>query len=210
MERKPTITTDDEQKALPPWKAFLILIAILAAIAAIVIILPRFYTPSSPNRLVYNYFEFQKIGGAWHTNWQRGNTTYDVSLRYSPLEVENVSVSGTGLNDTFMRQPFYLTFDPDDNSTNFQYLALTMGELGLNLVRGLGAQIQIACTKNISDACEAHPIITCADDQAVWYIRSANETKVLLQGNCIIIQGNELELVKAADRVLYHFYKIMP
>lgn len=199
-------------EAMPSWQAFLIVLAVLALMVAAIFVAKHFYVPRHPSRLTYNNFIFQKHDGAWHTEWQReGNkTVYDVSLRFSPLEVENVSVGGTGLNATFQQLPFYITFDPDDNRTNFQYLALAVGEVGLNIVRGLGGQIQTACTKNISDACADHPIVTCKDDKAVIYLRTANETRVRLQGNCLILQGNELELIRAVDRVLYHFYHIMP
>ena len=211
MSTSPKKTTDEEH-AMPSWQAFLIVLAVLAVMVGAIFVARHFYVPRHPSQITYNNFVFQKQGGAWHTQWQRehNKTIYDVTLRYNPLEVENVSVSGTGLNATFQQLPFYITFDPDDNSTNFKYLGVAVGEVGLNLVRGMGAQIQTACTKNVSDACAGHPIVTCADDKAVIYLRTANETKVRLLGNCIILQGQEMELLRAVDRVLYHFYKIMP
>ncbi len=166
--------------------------------------------------LTYNYYEFKKIDNMWHTDWQRDGQVYDVSLRYSPLEVEKVPVSGN-LNTTFVRQPFYMTFDPDSNSTNssdntdFKYLALSFSELGLNWARGMGYQILSACTRNVSEACIDRPIVNCDDDdKAVFYVRIAKEPRVTLDGNCLIIEGNDVELIKAVDRVLYHFYGIMP
>lgn len=164
--------------------------------------------PQQPD-LVYNNFEFYKINGSWFTKWQNKGQVYDISLRFSPLEVENVSVSGYGLNQTFQTQPFYFTFDPYENTSDFKYLALGIGELGLNLVRGMGAQVQMACTKNNTDACSGHPIVTCADDKSVWLLKTGSVPKVSLEGNCLILEGKELDLIKAIDRVLYHFYKIM-
>lgn len=160
--------------------------------------------------LVYNNFEFYHVNGSWFTKWQNNGQVYDISLRFSPLEVENVSVSGYGLNNTFLSQPFYITFDPDENTSDFKYLALGVGELGLNIVRGMGAQMQMACTKNITEACADHPIVTCADDKSVWYVKTGPAPKVFLGGNCLTLEGKELDLIKAIDRVLYHFYKIMP
>jgi hypothetical protein len=200
----------EESHALPSWQAFLIILAILGGMIALVFVGRHFYVPSHPSQLVYNNYEFQKKDGMWHTTWQNNKQTYDIGMRFNPLEVENVSVSGTGLNKTFQQQPFYITFDPDDNGTNFKYLGVAVGELGLNLVRGLGAQIQSACTKNLSGACDGHPIVTCADDKAVIYLHTSNETKARLMGNCLTLQGQELDLIKAVDRVLYHFYRIMP
>lgn len=199
-----------EGQQIESWKAFLIVLAILALIAGAILLVSKYFIePKRPSRLIYNNFEFTKREGMWHTQWQRDGQVYDVVLRYNPLEVENVSVSGR-LNDTFRRQPFYITFDPDEPAKNFKYLALGVAELGLSLVRAMGAQIVSACTKNLTDACADRPIVTCDDDLAVIYLRTRNETKVRLQGNCLILEGTELELIRAIDRVLYHFYKIMP
>jgi hypothetical protein len=199
-----------EEQPINPFKAFLIVVGILGIIIAGIFIAGRFYTPREPSRLIYNQFEFKKADGVWKTEWQRDGQVYDITLRYNPKEVESVPVSG-GLNGTFKRQPFYLTFDPDENSSDFKYLALGIAELGLNLVRGMGAQIESACTKNLSDACGDHAIVTCDDDdKAVFYLRTAPEPRVTLDGNCLVLEGKELDLLKAVDRVLYHFYRIMP
>jgi hypothetical protein len=194
------------------WKAFLIVIIALAAIVAGIFYIGQKYSPPNPNVLVYNYFEFTKrADNMWYALWQRDGQVYEISLRYNPKEVEDVPVSGR-LNETFRRQPTYITFDPVQNNTeNFKYIALTVAELGLNFVRGLGNQIETACTQNATDACEGHEIVTCDDDdKAVIYVKPAAEPRVTLDGNCLIIEGERFTMVKAADRVLYHFYKIMP
>jgi len=196
-----------------------VIILAVAALVAISFVAYKYLHKEPPQNkpdLTYNFFEFKKIEGMWHTKWQRDGQLYDVSLRYNPLDVEKVPVSG-GMNETFLRQPFYLTFDPDSNSSNspnntdFKYLALAFSELGLNLARGLGHQVVTACTKNLSEACAGHPIVTCDDDdKAVFYLRIMEKPRVTLDGNCLIIEGKELDLIKATDRVLYHFYGIMP
>jgi hypothetical protein len=211
-----TEAKEKKQKISISKNAVVILLTIILLVAITVFVYK--YLPKSQKQaeLTYNNFEFNKQpDGMWHTRWQRDKQVYDVSLRYSPLEVQNVSVQG-GLNETFFIQPFYLTFDPDSNSSNssnntdFKYLALAFSEIGLNVVRGMGGQVETACTKNISEVCEDHPIVTCDDDKAVFYMRIAPEPRVILGGNCLILEGNEFELIKAVDRVLYHFYQIMP
>ncbi len=198
--------------------AIVIVIALIVLVALTVVAYKYINKPrdNAPD-LTYNYYEFRKIDNMWHTEWQRDGQVYDVSLRYSPLDVEKVPVSTGGLNTTFLRQPYYMTFDADSNSTNssdntdFKYLALAFSELGLNWARGMGYQIMSACTRNVSDACIDRPIVDCDDDdKAVFYVRIAREPRVTLDGNCLIIEGNEVELIKAVDRVLYHFYGIMP
>jgi len=193
-----------------PFKAFLITVGILLLILFVIYLTKFLYRPSEQSRLIYNNFEFVKTGGAWKTQWQKDGQLYDVTLRYSPKEVEGVRVSG-GLNETFKRQPFYLTFDPEQNESDYKYLALGVAELGLNVVRGLGGQIMSACTQNLTIGCVDRPIVTCDDDdKAVVYFRITDEPRVRLEGNCLTIEGKELGLINATDRVLYHFYGIMP
>lgn len=193
------------------FKAFVIIVLILAAIAGAALYIPTLYHPTSPNKLVYNNFEFEKKNdGFWYTQLQRNGTRYDVGLRYSPKEAETVPIRGR-LNETFLQQPYYVTFDPDAEAAEFKYLALGVAEFGLNIVRGMGREFVTACTKNLTEACAAHPIVTCDnDDIPVVYFKTANETRVRLDGNCLTIEGTEMELLRATDRVLYHFYKIMP
>ncbi|MEM4254038.1 MAG: hypothetical protein QXR48_01485 [Candidatus Woesearchaeota archaeon] len=196
----------------------IVLIVTLVALTVIFFAASKYFhkTPQNKPDFTYNYFEFKKIEGMWHTKWQRDGQLFDVSLRYSPLEVERILVGGA-LNKTWLQQPYYLTFDPDSNSSNssnntdFKYLALAFSELGLNWARGMGNQVITACTKNLTGVCAGHPIVTCDDDdKAVFYVRIAEKPHVTLDGNCLIIEGRELELIKAVDRVLYHFYGIMP
>lgn len=199
-----------EEKPIGSFNAFLIVLAILALIAVGIFVVSKYYTPREPSRLVYNHFEFKKIQNVWYTQWQKDGQVYDIGLRFNPKEVETVPVSGR-LNDTFRRQPFYITFDPEQEEEDYKFLALGVAEIGLNIVRGLGGQIESACTQNVTDACVDRPILTCEnDDKAVIYLQLTEGPRVTLDGNCLILQGQELDLIKAVDRVLYHFYNIMP
>ncbi len=186
-----------------------IVLAIAVLIALFMVAYKSLHRSSAPD-LTYNYFEFYKIEDMWHTQWQRDGQVYDVGLRYSPLEVENVTVTGIDLNITFRKLPQYITFDPEENVSDMKYLALGVGELGLNVVRGLGGRIEMACTKNATEACADHPIVTCDDaDKGVYYLRTAEMPRVILAGNCVVIEGKELDLIRAIDRILYTFYGII-
>ena len=66
-----------------------------------------------------------------------------------------------------------------------------------------------ACDKNETDACASVPLITCENtNDLVLYVLQDDEPSVTLDDNCIIIKGNELDLVKAVDRLLFAFYEI--
>ena len=191
------------------WKAFLIVLGVLVLMVIAILLVKRVYVPRSPYPTVtYNNFEFEQIEGMWYVKWQRDGNVYNMGFRYNPKEVEDVPVRG-GLNATFKRQPFYVTFDPDGNQSNFKYIALGIAELGLNVVRAMDGQIESACTRNVSEACDGHPIVSCDDDdKAVIYFKTVNETRVRLDGNCMTIEGTGLEMLKAVDRVLFHFMNI--
>ncbi len=200
------------EEQMTSFKSFLIVVGIIALITAAVFIIPKIYTPTSKNRLVYNNFEFKKASdGFWQTKWQSEGQVYDLTFRYNPKEIETVPIRGQ-LNNTFNKEPHYITFDPEQqNSSDYKYLALGVAELGLNLARGMGQAIESACTTNATDACIEHPIITCDDDdKSVYYLKIAPEPRIRLEGNCLIIEGSEFDLIKAVDRVLYHFYRIIP
>jgi hypothetical protein len=191
------------------WKAFLIVLGVLVLIAVAILFAKKVYVPRSPYPTVtYNNFEFEQIEGMWYVKWQRDGNVYNMGFRYNPKEVENVPVRGA-LNATFRRQPFYVTFDPDGDQSNFKYIALGIAELGLNVVRAMDGRIESACTRNVSEACEGHPIVSCDDDdKAVIYFKTMNETRVRLDGNCMTIEGTGLEMLRAVDRVLFHFMNI--
>lgn len=160
------------------------------------------------NNFLYNNYAFVEAGNMWYTRWQKGNNLYTIPLRFNPRQVENVTIIGE-LDKRFDPKNLYITFDP--RKEPFAYVALGAAELSINLVRALDAVPTAACAYNTTAACSARPIVTCQDeDKAVIFIREANETAVLLNGNCIVIQGDQMNLLKAVDRVLYIWYGIMP
>jgi len=162
----------------------------------------------SEDNFVYNGYAFVRAGNLWYTQIQRGNILFNVPLHFNPLQLEDISIKGK-LDDSFSKQGFvYVTFDPKDGNLN--YVALTAAELSLNLYKALGQNPVAACTEDITMDCEGRPIKTCDNtDKPVIYIKKANKTGLILDGNCLTIQGNDEELIKAADRLLYQWYGVM-
>lgn len=186
--------------------AFAVVLIFFAAMFAI----PRFYKPNPYETIEYNHFVFTKIDNTWYTQWQRNGQTFNIGLRYNPLEVENVPIEGNALSASFNRPVIYYTFDPNANSSEFKYLALAAAELGFSFVGAFGKNFTGACIVNETDACAERPIVDCSDkDKSVIKLIGHGETKIILDDNCLILQGEGLELVRAADRALYQFYKIM-
>lgn len=155
----------------------------------------------------YNGFTFTKIEGLWHTQWQRGNNLYSVHLRYGPLESKDIIIYRVS-NDSFrINKTVYITFDPGEE---LGYIALASTELSLNLYNTFHINPIAACTKNTTPPCYKRPIVTCATtNESVIYIRKANETGVFINERCMMIQGQDEDIVRAADKVIWVWYGII-
>jgi hypothetical protein len=156
----------------------------------------------------YNYFVFEKIGGLWQTNIQLDDQLYEAVFRFNPEQVEDVDIAGdfTG----FRASPLYITFDPDADDDEFKYLALAASELTLHVTRALNVTVEAACTKNETDACIDRPVVTCDDkDKSVIYLVPKPPTQITLDDSCVTLNGNDMDLLKGVDRLLFQWYKII-
>ena len=214
---------------------FLIIAGIVLLVIALLVVVPRFFESDLvtledyhqaniagedlDNAYMYNGFSFVYYDGLWYTQIlnQYTNTLYDVPLHFGPQNLTDLTLTGN-LNEYFLLlrnntipgghlASTYLTFDPD--SEQMAYVALTTGELTQNLAKTLSLAFVPACTKK-SENCVDVPVITCDNtDDPVIYLKESDETGVFGQGNCLVIQGTELELTRAADRFLLGLYNIV-
>lgn len=186
-----------------------ILITVIFA-AAILIFLGSIFLwkPDLSNRQVeYNYFVFEELGGLWETSIVRDGKPYSAIFRFNPEQVEDVYI--TGNFSGFKKKPIYLTFDPNASKKDFKYLTLAASELSLHLVRGLDYEVAAACTTNETDACQDRSVITCDADESVIYIVPKAPTQITLKDDCVVLSGENFELLKSVDRLLFQWYKIM-
>jgi len=186
---------------------------VFAAVAALILLaffaylLFGFGEEQGPEVLEYNYFEFFEVDGFWQTQIERGGQRYDAAFRFNPEQVENISVEGSFSG--FTDETIYITFDPEQEPDNYKYLALATTELSLHVVHALNKTVEAACTKNVTAACENRSIVTCNDQKNVIYLHYADPTKLALAERCITIQGTEFDIVRAVDRLLFQWYKII-
>ncbi|MFH0979173.1 MAG: hypothetical protein V1837_07805 [Candidatus Woesearchaeota archaeon] len=205
-------------------KTFLIALAIIIVVVAVLLLAIKQFRPQpktldqmlddtlngkfGPDNYLYNNYAFVRSNGLWVTRWQKNGNIYTIPLRFGPLELENLTIVGD-LDKRFDPKNLYITFDP--TAEPLGYVALGAAELSINLATALDTAPIAACIKNETVACATRPIVSCQDnDKAVIFIRESNETAVILNGNCIVIQGEGMNLLKAVDRVLYIWYGIMP
>lgn len=168
-----------------------------------------FYHPETKvQKVTYNNFDFFYYDDLWHFQWQSGNNEYNVHLRFNPKQAENVSVIQLTPFNNFTTDKVYVTFDPAGNLTS--YTVLATGELSLSMKKVFGKNPIGSCARNVTEACAGVDIITCDNtNESVVFLKEAPETKVIIDDNCLTIQGQKLELLRAVDRVLYEWYGIM-
>ena len=201
----------EEVKDSPGFKKFLLIafIAIVVFFAALYYIKYFFPEKQLYETVTYNNFVFEKIDNIWFTTWQRGDQPYRLAFRFNPYEVENITVAGW-VDESFNKEELYITFNlTDDTSEENKYMALAASELALSAVRAMNRTTVSACMQNLTTACADRLIITCKDtDLAVVEVVPSEQTLVSMNANCIRIQGQGPELVRAVDKVLYFWYRI--
>ncbi len=211
----------DEETKKTTTRNTLIAIASLIIIFALIFGVSYLYgkTRRNPYEYEYNGFTFKKYDdGKWHTQMRWGNNLLNVPLSFGPNDLEDIQVTGY-INNIFVEsKDVYITFDPPKDillptgaivKEKLGYLALAATELSLNLVQGMKLTTISACTNNDS-SCGDVPVITCENDEATVYLKRSDKTEVLLDGNCIIISGKDMDLVRAVDRLLLYWYSVMP
>ncbi len=199
--------TDAAKEKTSTW----VLVWSIAIIAIIIlgIFSVKYFVKYKERRETYTYngFEFTKLAGLWYTQVQlRESQIYTVPLHYSPRDLENVSVRGI-LNDSFYYGQVYITFDPDEK--DFAHVQLAAGELSLNLVQAIGIVPLPACTKRLSPDCDNRSIVTCDSGQSVIYLKQSDRASVTLNGRCVTVEGRGWDIVRATDRLILQWYRIM-
>ncbi len=188
---------------------FFVLIALLLILGGIIGIRYWYEPAREETGYIYNGFTFTNVTGLWYTQLQKKETgiLYNVPLHFGPRELEKVPLQGNVmpfLNNSKM----YITFDPIGSS--FEYVALSASELSINLAQTFNITPIAACTTNETKACSDRPIIRCGKTKdATIYLRQANETKTIVEDNCIIVQGRGKDLVRATDRLLLQLFGVM-
>jgi hypothetical protein len=180
-----------------------VLLAFLAVFA-----LYKYYTGIETNPSVtVNGFVFEYYGGLWNTQWQLKDQIFNLRLHYNPQQVEDIKLEGQA--DARFNQPHtFITFDPGEE--NLSYVALSAAELSMSMVNVFNITPVAACSENLTDACSNRPIVNCNNTNAsVIYFKSGQPTKLDFRGNCLMIQGQGTELLRATERFLYAWYRIL-
>lgn len=167
----------------------------------------KYFNQPKTEIITYNAFTFEKKGDMWFTEWVRQDKqSFVVPFHFNPKEVEDIPLEGR-ISQEFGQDTIYLTFDPDEVDLN--YVGVAFGELSFSLVQVFEILPNASCTKNYT-GCEERPIVTCDDlDKTVIYVKQSNKTRVLLKGNCVVVEGHGRDIIRASERLLFGMYNIM-
>jgi len=157
----------------------------------------------------YNNYKFLNISGLWMTEVQNPRTKkiYQVPLHFGPWELEDIKINGN-IDQRFNSSKIYITFDPEQKDLG--YVTISVSELSNSLAQAFGANLIAACTKNLT-GCENRPIVTCSttNDTVIYISQESNESRIILRGNCVTIQGQKYSVVKSTERFIYQIYDVM-
>lgn len=179
-----------------------------------VIDIDELHTQNLQNKLseeegyMYNGFSFVKADGLWWTELSLGEERVKIPLHFGPKEVEFVQVTGTLDAEFNYGDEVYMTIDP---KVSDKYYTLALSELSFNMAKGLKRSPVGACTET-NWACDNRTIMSCAnntENRPLIELAVANETSIELIGSCIKISGQEYNITKAVDRLLYQWYGVI-
>lgn len=195
------------------WVIIVIPVIIILIIIGAVLGIKYIYKPKEKIQTVeFNGFTFVNDSNIWKTQIQMQNKVYNLMFKYNPYDVEDIKINyhfNWFTKLTAERRYMYITFDPEDK--NMAYIALAAADLTRALTRVYGIKPVATCTKNITDACAKVPIKTCkTTSMPVIYIDDNPIQSITYRDNCLTIQGEKDDLLKAVQRVLFDWYKIMP
>lgn len=203
-----TEEAEEEVKEGESTKYFLITVAVILITLAAIIGIKYVIKPGGKlEKVTYNNFIFIKQGPLWHTQWKDAEgQVFNVPLHFNPYEIENVTITGA-LSPNFDYKEIYLTHDPAEYG--LEYVSITAGELAMNMATALKMNVIAACSKNETEACLDRPIKNCESNSSVIYLKHEGPTQIMLNSTCITIQGEGMELMKAADKLLYIWYGML-
>ena len=156
-------------------------------------------------------YSFVNFDDAWFTQLKSpmGTKVYSMSLRYSPRDLKDIVIEGSLNADFFNKKSeLFVTFNP--KGMDFPSVGLAVADFDTHMSKVFEKKTIAACDRNDTEPCKTRPIVTCEDtDKLVLYVKESKMFRTYYNNNCIVVEGNGLDLVKGVDRVLYNLYNIM-
>ena len=164
-------------------------------------------SPNNETMYMYNDHSIIYYNSVWNTQLRGGETLYDVTFNHGPKDVEDIEIIGELSEEFIKTDQFYITFDPEGK--DLKHIAVANYGLSSGLAIAFRLPLKAGCTKNTA-GCENQLLITCDDkNKSIFFFKEDNETKIIYDDNCVIIQGSANEIIRAKDKLLYTWYGII-
>ena len=201
-------------------KTFIIICLALAIIILGLALIPQYLNKNETSNNKYNNFEFFKFqDGFWYTQVQKGPQPFWIPFYYHPRELENIPVEpylrGLFFEISDNNGTIYITLDPESEDNRIviagvEISRITGSRYGLLNVPTYSAFIKPPINQQTETKT---PIITCANANnqtlVIWIVLS-DKNLVYSYDYCIILEARNYEdMIKVADRLVYHLLGIM-
>lgn len=220
-------------KELISFRELIILIIGVIIIFAIIIAIPHvfkkeqkgleimhvenFGKKESENNYIYNGFSFLKLPDErtsvlfWYTQVKVDGQLYDMPMRHGPKELEDIKIEV--INPTEKRNyssTLYITTEARNEPRG--YLGVAIAELNEKLTMIKKYDIKSAYSTNSSLNNPVIAVMECETNKENIIIRledDKQEPKIQIDDNCLIIQGSNESIIKAADKLIYKLVGII-
>ena len=194
----PKILTEKEkhekERKRKGWMTVFIVFVLLASTAAFAL------TSNNPSeKAKYKEFTFTKT----ESGWQLKNSNLITS--FLPTEVENISSPAISTED-FRKNVYFLAItNPEQMAAN------EINRAFYNVI----TKAQLACSEKYENEtfCKELPIKSCENETSasnlIVQIEDSENQSMEYNNNCVIIKGNEADLLKSVDRLIYAAYGII-
>jgi len=162
-----------------------------------------FRSGGATTRLEYNGFDFIRKGNVWTTRVNGVEAVFS----YLPRDVEFIFTSP--LIKDRLKNKLEIDVTSDVNDTNREAISLAQFQIGSTL-QPFNIFVRSGFTGNNSFN---FPVLTCNDATnfvPVIYFKTSNQTVVLLEDNCIIIEASQpADFIRIKDRLIYEMFDII-
>lgn len=215
VEDKESSTVKEEpvihsKKEKDTFKYIIYGILIVIGIVLILAFVPKFMNNESEDNYNYHGFEFIKYEDMYQTQIQirgQADNLYNLEFRYGPRELLDIPIIG---EPKYFLTPdtMYIAFDPLDD--NLSSIGVASADIQMNLIRVLQKKLVAAYTQSFGENNSEIPIKNCDNTIApVIIVRHDPVTLIEQDGNCLIVQGEGMDVTRAANRLMYYLYGIM-
>lgn len=128
--------------------------------------------------------------------WTAYKGNEQITLMYSPEDLEKIEIPANVGMISYSQKIYISTDDIRANASPMEYFRKRIG---------ITDSKPYACVKDMT-GCESLPLKTCDDatqDQAVVVFKRAEQTKVEYKANCLTMEGDSENLIKAVDKLYF-------